>query len=79
MQKKYGPFHMKIWKKFAKEKAIFQRHTTFTTCSPYSGVDYSRRAGRVSHRCWEHRGGGSSKFDGGGGLKSIHGGSMGGI
>ena len=25
------------------------------------------------------RGGGSSKFDGGGGLKSIHGGSMGGI
>ena len=33
---------------------------------------------RVSHRCSEHEGG-SSKFDWGGELKSIHGGSMGGL
>ena len=31
---------------------------------------------RVSHRCWGH-GGNTSEFDGGGGIKSIHGGSMG--
>ena len=69
-----------IWKYekiFAKEKAYFQRHTALTTCSPYSGVDYSRRAAGFPTGVENIEGALQNLM--GGGLKSIHGGSMNGI